>query len=127
MTGVITSAKNPRVKSVLALADAKERKQRGAFAVEGAREIDRALRSGFRALEADVCPEALSDLARQALAVIEKSVAPVRVAPAVFAKLAVRENSDGLIAVFAVRAVALADLKLSARPLLLATEGVEKP
>lgn len=127
MEHAISSAKNPRVKDVLALADAKERRRRGAFAVEGAREIDRALRSGFVVREAYYCPELLSDLGRAALATIERSVKALSIAPAVFAKLAVREGSDGLIAVFAVRTATLASLNLPAAPLLLALEGVEKP
>ncbi len=125
LTHDLTSVKNERVKGVLALAEAKERKRRGAFAVEGAREVDRALRSGFEALEAYACPEELSELARTLLSRLR--IRPTTVSPTVFAKLAVREGSDGLIVVFPTRHLELTALTLSANPLLLATEGVEKP
>lgn len=126
MTHDLSSAKNERVKSVLALADAKERKRRGAFAVEGAREIERALRSGFEPLEVYACPEELSELARSLLSQFKK-IKPLTIAPHVFAKLAMRDGSDGLIAVFPTREQALTDLALSQCALLLAVEGMEKP
>src|SRR6266545_4815839 len=43
----ITSARNPRVRAALELAKARERDRRGLFAVEGAREIGRALAAGL--------------------------------------------------------------------------------
>jgi TrmH family RNA methyltransferase len=128
MTHGISSPKNPRIKAALELGDAKARRARGAFAVEGAREIDRALRSGFVVLEAFFCPEALRPLARGLLARIAAAgVAAVSISPAVFAKLAVRDGSDGLIIIFAARELSLASLILPPTSLLLATEGVEKP
>ncbi len=128
MSHDVTSAKNERIKALLALAEAKERRARGVFAVEGAREIDRALRSAFEAVEAYACPEALSEFARGVLRKVEVEGARVTtVSEQAFARVAVREGSDGLVVVFKAREATLATLKLSAAPLLLAVEGVEKP
>ena len=127
----IESPQNGRLKEVTALADAKERRRLGVFAVEGAREIDRALRSHYEAIEFFVCPDVLSDLARAI--VVRLKVAAERggktVAPRAFAKLAVREGSDGLVVVFRQRIFSLAQMApvLGEMPLLIAAEGVEKP
>lgn len=126
MSHDVTSAKNERIKALLALAEAKERRARGVFAVEGAREIDRALRSAFVAVEAYACPEALSELARGVLRRVE-GVRVTTVSEQAFARVAVREGSDGLVVVFEAREETLETLRLAPAPLLLAVEGVEKP
>jgi TrmH family RNA methyltransferase len=124
----ITSAKNPRVKDVVALkTKARERDARGVLVVEGAREIDRALRSGFRAESVFACPDELSPAAQAILASLGDRGQRFEVTREVFAKLAVREGSDGLVVVFAQRRTTLAELRLPAVPLLLAVESVEKP
>jgi len=125
----ISSLKNPRVRAVLALGVAKERRQTGLFAVEGAREIGRAVAADYQLLELFVCTEALSAAAQGVLTRLPQHGALQRylITPAVFAKLAVREGSDGLIAVFAQRVLQLADLKLPDVPLLLAVQNLEKP
>ncbi len=128
----ISSLKNPRVRAVIALGVAKERRHTGLFAVEGAREIGRAVAADYKLLELFVCTEALSAAAQGVLAQLPQhghygSVQRYQITPAVFAKLAVREGSDGLIAVFAQRVLRLADLKLPDVPLLLAVQNLEKP
>jgi TrmH family RNA methyltransferase len=121
----LTSPQNARVKSVVALQKAKERKARGVFAVEGAREIDRALRSGYELVEMFVCPEILSAAARTVAQA--NGGERFEVTPAVFEKMAVREGSDGLVAVLRQKAHTLDALVLPRAPLLVVVEGVEKP
>src|SRR5438045_4117175 len=127
----ITSARNPRVRAALDLASARERTRRGVFAVEGAREIDRALAAGLRPVEAFwlAAPE-LSGPGAAVVATLRSraGVAAAEVSRAVFDRLAVREGADGVYAIFArPAAVRLEDLRLPAAPLLAAVEGVEKP
>ena len=127
----ITSARNARVRAALELASARGRSRRGVFAVEGAREIGRALAAGLRPVEAFWLPE--TDLSGPAAAVVaalraRPGLATAEVSPAVFDRLVVREGADGVYVVFALpAAVRLEDLRLPAAPLLVAVEGVEKP
>jgi RNA methyltransferase, TrmH family len=131
MTTRITSARNPRVQAVLDLAKPRERERRGVFAVEGRREIDRALAAGLRPVEVfhlpdgELAPE-IADLAVRLRNT--PGVVAAEVSLGVFDKLVVREGSDGLYVVFArPRRVALDELDLPAAPLLVAVQGVEKP
>jgi TrmH family RNA methyltransferase len=128
MTLRITSADNPRVKDALKLRTRRARKQTGRFLVEGTRELARALDAGLR-------PELLlvePDRAGEAGAVaVERTLAGggrvAEVAPAVYAKLVLREDAEGLIAVIPIPPDGLADLRLPGAPLVLAAMGVEKP
>jgi TrmH family RNA methyltransferase len=127
---VLTSVQNPRVKAAAALRDGKERRRRGLFAVEGAREIARALECGFALEELFVCDEELSEPASAILADLYGSgreALVVAVAAGVMKKLVVREGSDGLCGVFKTRSATLASLTLGTSPLLLAVESLEKP
>lgn len=131
MAGVlsISSLKNPRVKAAVELSKSKARRETGLFTVEGTREIERALRSGYEMTELFVCAKALSD---DAVAILQRIEAERRaslydVTPPVFAKMAMREDSGGLLAVMKQKSVRLAELKLAKAPLLLAAQGIEKP
>ncbi len=121
---VITSAQNPRVKDAAALRDRKERERRQRILVEGAREIERALRSGWVVDSAFVCHELLSEDAR---VVLPRLVRISAVSAHVFDKLAMRDGSDGLAVIFQTKAVALDAALAGAAPLVLALHGIEKP
>src|SRR5690349_19067726 len=127
----ITSTRNPRVRAALELAKARERERTGRFAVEGAREIGRALAAGLRPVEAFWLPPASLSPAAVSVVTALRAVPDLawfEVNAAVLDRLVVREGADGVLAVFArPLPVGLADLRLAAVPLLLAVEGVEKP
>lgn len=131
MAGVlaISSLKNPRIKAVIDLSKSKGRRATGLFTVEGAREIDRALRSGYELKELFVCAKALSDAAVLLVqeAETQGDVEMFDVTPPVFAKMAMREGSDGIVAVMKQKTRKLQDLKLGSKPLLLAVQAIEKP
>ena len=124
---LITSAQNPRIKSVLALSKARERSSRGLFALEGAREIRRALDSDYEAAEVYWCEDTLSAAARGILAALPPQVMRIQVTSVIFAKLAVREGTDGLIAVMRQKNHDLSTLNDGYATLLLAVQGLEKP
>lgn len=125
----ISSTRNPRILAALELAKPRERERRGEFAVEGAREIGRALAAGLVPVEAFWTPAPSAAAAE----VVESlgAVPGLRVAEvtqAVFDRLVVRDGADGVYVVFARPPVlGLAGLELPAAPLLLAVQGVEKP
>ena len=124
---LITSAQNPRIKFVVALGKARERSSRGLFALEGAREIHRAILSDYEATELYWCEEALSDGARGILARLPPQISLIQVSSAIFAKIAVREKSDGLVAVMRQKNHDLSRLNEVGGKLLLAVQSLEKP
>lgn len=119
---VITSLQNPRIKQIAKLrSDSRERRKEGLMLVEGFDEIALAQRAGYppqTILVAD-------DLVTRRL---PKSAADqIQVSQAVFRKLSYRENPDGWMAVFTAPTLALQELHLGAKPLLVVLEAVEKP
>jgi len=122
----VTSLKNPKVANVVMLKEKpRERREQGLFVVEGAHEINLAVMSGFRLDALFVC-DAVSGGALFARSLPE-SVSVFPVSSAVFAKMAYRENSDGLIAVMQAQTLPLDEVQLSANPFVIVLESVEKP
>jgi len=105
---MITSGANPRIKGLLELqSKSKERKSRGLFVVEGRREYERAVASGFETVE----------LFRK----------DVEVSDNVYQKIAYRDSTEGIIAVMRSKDLKLENLRLSPSPLVMVLESVEKP
>ena len=121
----ITSTQNPKVKSLLNLEKPRERRKQGLFIIEGKKEIRMALDAGYRIGNLFFCDDIISADELAALGADDKLMIPV--AKEVFDKIAVRENSGGVLAVAEQKAHALKQIKLSENPLLLILESVEKP
>jgi TrmH family RNA methyltransferase len=126
---LLTSFANPRIKATTALRDRRTRDLTGLTLVDGSREIRRALDSGVDVVEAFSCEPLLAGPdARAALDLLRaRGVAVQPTSEPVFAKLAFGERAEGLVAVIRIPSAALADLALSADPLVAVMEGVEKP
>jgi TrmH family RNA methyltransferase len=122
---LISSTHNPKVKSVLALEKPRERKRQQLFRIEGRKEIRMALDAGYRIGNLFYCDELISTTDLQTLGMEGKFL--IRVTQDVFDKIAVRENSGGVVAVAEMKPHRLDQLKLSATPLVLVIESVEKP
>lgn len=120
----ITSTQNPKIKSLLALEKPRERRKQCLFLIEGMKEIGLAIKAGYKIGNLFYCEEIIS---REELGnwVDERLVIPV--SKPVFDKIAVRENSGGVIAVAEMKPHRLDDVKLSKSPLVLVLESVEKP
>ncbi|MDR2449865.1 MAG: RNA methyltransferase [Prevotellaceae bacterium] len=123
---LITSLRNAKIGSVLELKEkSRERHAHGLFVVEGAREIKLALASGYKLDSLFVCDRIGT------ATIFEHSLpASTRVYPVsgeVFAKMAYRENSDGLVAVMVLNKLLLDNVKLSSNPFVIIMEAVEKP
>lgn len=124
----ITSPQNPRVKAAVRLREKKDRKKAGVFIVEGAREIARAVARDFQLKELFLCSEELSPEAKNLLPQLQLSDdKQLEVTPPVFAKLAMREDKDGLFAIFAEKRHTLAEISDKKNPLFIVLETVEKP
>jgi TrmH family RNA methyltransferase len=117
---------NPRVKQAVRLRERRHRDREGLMLVEGADELALALAGGARPQAVFDCPELGAPeavLERAERAGAER----VKVSAAVFAKLAYRENPDGVLAVLPAVRHRLDDLEAGERPLFLVAEAVEKP
>ena len=125
MHPIITSPQNSKIKNILALEKARERKKQNLFVIEGIKELTLALESGYSVNSVFFCPDIIggSDL----LNIVHDEHLLIPVQKAVFEKIAYRESTGGIIALANQKSHDLNDIKLSANPLLLILEGVEKP
>jgi TrmH family RNA methyltransferase len=121
----ITSTQNPKVKSLLALEKPRERRKQGLFIIEGKKEIKMALEAGYKIGNLFFCEDIIPATELESLGADDKLIIPV--SRDVFDKIAVRENSGGVLAVAEQKVHLLKQIRLSENPLLLILEGVEKP
>ncbi len=127
----ITSLQNPRIKYIVKLRDDRRQRQRdGVMLVEGAYEIELAIAGGMRPREVFFCAELAAGKSVPGLDPSSGSgprLEPVTVSRPVFEKMSHREGPDGWLAVFPVPHRTLDLLPLSAAPLLVLAQSVEKP
>ncbi len=146
---VITSAANPRLRSLIALRRRRVREAVGSTLVEGYEELSMALDAGVVPSAAYVCPQLFSPAGRagsQDIGVQEDLVAElhrlgvhvIRLSRPAFEKVAYREGPDGLIAVVDNVVRRLDDLTVGAGggpsspapappALIVLCQGIEKP
>jgi TrmH family RNA methyltransferase len=129
---VITSAQNPRVKTTLRLREGRYRRRQGLFAIDGLREIDRAIRGGISIQTAFFCPERYvrPDEAESILARLQANqVEQIEVHPTILDKMAFGDRAEGILAVAQTPDRSLASLILPTEkiPLLGVVERIEKP
>lgn len=118
---MITSKTNPKIKNIVKLQKASERKEQHLIIIEGRREIERAQACGFFIEQLFVCRELLrTPLDIQAPVIEEVSLE-------VFDKIAYREGSDGLLVLAKPKFKDLKDFKPGNNPLIIVLETVEKP
>ena len=123
----ITSIQNPRIKQVVLLQQkSKERNKQNLIVVEGCREIRWAVEAGFNARSLFYCPDLLDEESREVLELFRVAIL-TEVTRDVFAKIAYREGSDGLVLLASANKLSLDDLELSENPLIVILEAVEKP
>ena len=124
---MITSTQNPRIKHLLLLEQkSAQRRKDGLFVVEGRREVEHCLEAGYTLRTVFVCEE----LCRESLPPhgnVWKGAEVVPVAPNVYERIAYRGGTEGIVAVVEERRLTLQDLRLSASPLIVVLESVEKP
>ncbi len=120
----ITSAQNPFVKELVQLQEkAKARKQSGRFLIEGRREIELAVKGGYEIESGLFLADTDFDL--DAFGFSDRQL--IEISKEVYQKLAYRDTTEGVIAVAKSKSLALSDLNLSDKPLILVAEAPEKP
>lgn len=110
---------------MLSLEKPRERRKQQLFIIEGKKEIQFAIEAGYRIGNLFFCDEIISTDEMQSLQLDTKQLIPV--SREVFDKIAVRENSGGVIAVAEMKIHSLEQISLSDNPLVLVLEAVEKP
>jgi TrmH family RNA methyltransferase len=121
----ITSIQNSLVKSLVLLQEkAKARKQSGTFLIEGKREIEIAIKGGYKLETILFLPEFISETEA---AQLSKNVELIEISKEVYQKLAYRDTTEGVLAVAKSKSMQLSDLQLSKNPLILVAEAPEKP
>ena len=125
----ITSLQNPRIKQLVKLRNRRDRDEAGVFAVEGYREVLRALDAGAKPRELYVSRDwFLGENEDKLIARASGVGASVfELSKETFAKVAYRDRPDGLLAVVPQWRTALDELRLGATPFLLVVEAIEKP
>jgi len=129
----ITSLQNSRIKEIIKLNKRARRDARQCTVVEGIREVSRALGCGILPLESYICPELITTPEGQGIYQIltqlahEKQIQLYTVPPQVFAKMAYRGESGGLLLVVPYIQKQLDDLALDESPFIAIVENVEKP
>jgi RNA methyltransferase, TrmH family len=124
----ISSVQNPRIKQVLHLQKASERKAQQLFIIEGQREIFLAMQSGIRLKTLFYCDEINSEWDKKYFFDLTKLECElILITKEVFEKIAYRENTSGLIAVAEMQQKKLNDLQLPQNPLIVVLENIEKP
>ena len=123
---MITSLQNQRIKDIVKLSNARERRKQNLFLIEGARELSLAISVGdYGIKKLFVCEELLN---KESKMLFDKLGIPYeKVSAEVFKKMAYREESDGIIAVSCPKHLSLDEVRLSPNPFVIVLEAVEKP
>ena len=123
----LASLENPRVKEAVRLRRRPAREERRLFLVEGEREIQRALHAGFQAQTLFVSEAIAGEGAERKWARSAAGAQVFTVTPLVYEKMAMREDRDGVLAIFEMPETDVRAWKLSSSALVLVAVGIEKP
>ncbi len=129
MSGPITSATNPRIKSLVRLRDRRERDTTGRFTIEGYRELTRAIQGAVHVETLYVCPALYLGSNEPGLveAIRGSGAEIIEVAEEPFRKASYRERPEGLLAVAERFPTDLERIPLTGSALVLVVESIEKP
>lgn len=119
----ITSTKNPKVQHIIKLRQkAKERREYNCSLLEGRNEVEKALKSGIHLNQVFICPEYFQDHFE-----LNENSEIYHVPTAVYEKIAMRGDTEGIVAIFDTPDHPIDKLELPNNPLVLLVEKVEKP
>lgn len=128
MKKVITSTQNPYIKELVQLKDkSRVRKKTQTFLIEGLREINLAIKGGYTIetilFDTSIFTEKLVNQIENI-----SGVEVIEISSEVYKKLALRDTTEGIIAVAKTNDLTLNKLHLSTKnPLILVVEAPEKP
>lgn len=126
---IITSLQNSRVKDLVKLRDRSGRESLQLMLIEETRVIERALSAGHPLRTIYTCSEKMTTEAKALSNRLQRQpeLEVIDLAPHVMAKVAYRNNPEGLLATAPLLQYDIGRIDLPADPLLLVIESVEKP
>ncbi len=146
----IASTQNPKVKNTILLQKPRERRKQNLFLVEGRKEVARAIRAGYTFKRLFICkelyggdgetstfnddlnPEAIEAGLEPSSSELDLNQIPENcevdfVSTKVYAHMAYRGSTEGIIAWAIPKSHELNEIRLSDNPLILVVDAVEKP
>jgi len=137
---MIISLTNSRVKDIVALRTRRHREKTGLTIVEGAREINCALKAGVVFKEFYFCADLLNDLkeddngaprgtivADEFIKKLSSKVSVYETTKAVFSKMSYGDRAEGVLAVCEPQSLSFKDIPSKTDSLFVIVESVEKP
>jgi TrmH family RNA methyltransferase len=123
----ITSIQNSYIKNLLKLQEkSRERKKQGLFLIEGKREISLAIAANYEFKTILFLENFISE--DEILHLFNQNVNRTVISKEIYQKLAYRDSTEGIIAVVKTKSFTLDTVHFkNENPLILVTEGVEKP
>lgn len=133
-TETITSAQNPKIKTLLELQEkSKARRREGLFVVEGQRELEHCISVGYEAHTVFICREITGEKGfNEICRAIESgnsrtSCTVIEIPKVLYEKVAYRGSTEGVIAELRCKEHNLENLNLKVNPVVIVLESVEKP
>ena len=124
----ISSVHNKKILKIRKLYKSRERKAADVFLVEGVKEVSRGIASGFELDSIYFCPDIYDGNIRKLLSNENDDVLIYELDKAVYEKVAYRDNTEGLIALFRKKLFSLDNFSTERNnQLFVVLESVEKP
>jgi TrmH family RNA methyltransferase len=122
---LINSLNNQKIKDLVKLKKAGERRAQKLIIIDGAREIELAKKSGWEIIELFYCPTLIKKEIKDFFNLEREKI--TEVSEPVFSKICYKESPDGYFALVKTKLLNLDSIKLSKNPLVVILEAVEKP
>ena len=134
-TEIITSAQNPKIKMLLELQEkSKTRRREGLFVVEGRRELEHCIATGYEVHTAFICKDITGEKGfDEILHILENSsdglshCSVMEIPGHLYQKVAYRGSTEGIIAELHCKNHTLGELNVKENPVVVVLESVEKP
>ena len=134
-TEIITSAQNPKIKMLQELQEkSKTRRREGLFVVEGRRELEHCIATGYEIHTAFICKDITGEKGfDEILRILENSSDGLRhcsvmeIPGHLYQKVAYRGSTEGIIAELHCKNHTLEELNVKENPVVVVLESVEKP
>lgn len=128
-TETITSAQNPKIKTLLELQEkSKARRRQGLFVVEGQRELEHCISVGYEAHTVFICREITGEQRfNEICRTIGDGCNLIEIPEVLYGKVAYRGGTEGVVAELRCKEHNLEKLDLKANPVVVVLESVEKP
>ena len=123
----ITSVNNQKILGLRKLYKNRERKASDVFIVEGVKEVSRGVSSGFSLKSIYYSPEIFNNDLDKIIGENIDGIDVFELDKKVYEKIAYRDNTEGIIALFDKKKYSLEELQITENDLFIVLESLEKP